>query len=191
VVQQGAMASRLEHSEREPQIQAYFYGKLAKGWRVTARLSTRSLWEECRQLCAGVDVICRRSRADPRTEARPARNPGLLMAWFTLRGCKTMFTRLLRCDWQIALWTYIYPWTEKHGLRGARDSAMGTAPSTMGNARQSPAAVDAETRQPGLGLSAEKHNLFWQHHFLAALVRERRRWRAVRRTWSAAVTERI
>ncbi len=122
--QQGAMASRLEHSEKEPQNWLTFYGNY-KGWS----------YSPLNQIT--------RENVKPGLQAGPLVADGVVY----LEGMQNNIYAADAATGKL-LWTYVYPWTEKgnmQGLRGARGLAMGDGRIYMGTQDNHLVAVDAET----------------------------------------------
>ena len=144
VAQQAPMASRLEHSEKEPQNWLTFYGNY-KGWSYSplnqiARENVKQLvpvWT----LSAGgppADLALR-----PGLQAGPLVSDGVVY----LEGMQNNIYAADAATGKL-LWTYVYPWTEKgnmQSLRGARGLAMGDGRIYMGTQDNHLVAVDAET----------------------------------------------
>jgi alcohol dehydrogenase (cytochrome c) len=142
--QQGAMASRIEHADKEPQNWLTFYGNY-KGW------SYSPLSQITRENVKQIVPVWTLSAGGPPSDL--ALRPGLQAAPLVAEGVlylEGMQNNIYAVEAATGklLWTYVYPWTEKGampGLRGARGLAMGDGRIYMGTQDNHVVAVDAET----------------------------------------------
>src|SRR5258705_3208408 len=144
VAQQAPMASRLEHSEKEPQNWLTFYGNY-KGWSYSPlNQITR---ENVKQLAPVWALSAGVPPADP--ILRPGLQAGPLVAdgVIYLAGMRNNNLAADAANGKL-LWTYTYPWTEKgnmQSLLGARGLAIGDGRLYMGTQDNHVVAVDAGT----------------------------------------------
>src|ERR1700737_5033553 len=152
--QQGAMASRLEHAEKEPQNWLTFYGNY-KGW------SYGPLNQITRENVKQLVPVWTLSAGGPPADL--ALRPGLQAAPLVADGVvylEGMQNNIYAADATTGklLWTYVYPWTEKgnmQSLRGARGLAIGAGRIYMGTQDNHLVAVDAEAGNQAWNVEVE------------------------------------